>query len=67
MCENTKGRSQDEGWWDGSIQLSPFATAQLHKALRQMDLLLQARQVEPGLQALVTLLRHLRILRRTIR
>jgi hypothetical protein len=67
MCENAKGRSQGEGRWDGSIQLTPLAAAELHKALQQMDLLLRAQQVEPGLQALVTMLRHLRMLRRTIR
>jgi hypothetical protein len=44
-----------------------MAAAELHKALQQMDLLLQSRKVEPGLQALVTMLRHLRMLRRTIR
>jgi len=67
MCENTNSRSHGEGGWDGSVRLSPTAAAELQKALRQMDLLLQSRNVEPGLQALVTMLRHLRTLRRTIR
>lgn len=67
MCENRKGRSLGEDLWEGSVSLSPFAAKELHKALKQMDLLLQARGVQPGLQALVTMLRHLQMLRRMIR
>ena len=67
MCGNTNGRSHGEGEGDGSVRLSRVEAAELCKALQQMDLLLQARKVEPGLQALVTMLRHLRMLRRTIR
>ncbi|MBN1942304.1 MAG: hypothetical protein JW849_03320 [Phycisphaerae bacterium] len=67
MCANNQSGSHGEGRRDGSIRLSPPAAKELHKAFQQMDLLLEARRVEPGLQALMELLRRLRRLRSAVR
>lgn len=66
MCERIKGRTEGKGRKDGSIRLSSSAAAELRKALRQMDLLLETRGVEPGLSSLVAMLRHLQILRSVV-
>ncbi|MBN1555197.1 MAG: hypothetical protein JXA11_10665 [Phycisphaerae bacterium] len=67
MCENIKCRLHDEERRNGTIRLSSAAMEELHNAFRQMDLLLQSRGMDPGVRALMELLRRLQRLRRMIR
>ncbi len=66
MCQRSNSRTEGEGRMDGSIRLSPQETAELRRAIRQMDLLLQTRHVEYGLRCLVAMLRSLQALRRAV-
>ena len=67
MTEKVNGRKGGPGRKDGAVLLPQAARLHLRVALEQMDLLLETQQAEAALPHLLSLLRHMRALRRDIR
>lgn len=65
MSETAK-RMEGHASEDGALILSPTDGEHLRAAIRQMDLLLETPTEEVGLGHLVSLLEHLRSLRRSM-